>query len=799
LSAPQSNGLYIADLSALSSQSSISADIATRIAASAITLNTKNLSNAKEIILYIHEMLNHPSKQIMIEIAKNQSILGLPTQFNVSNINKYFPTACIACALGNLTQKPLDPKLARHIRPTQCGSLVQVDIIGAMDNPAFTTLGINNIRYILTVLDVYSDQTFTFRLKSKGNLIKWIQYITNLFKRFGHPIQSFKFDDEFDTEAITTYLNTSGISYEVCPPHEHAGIGEVERKNRTLQETVIKLLNCSRVTDKSVWPYAFSHAAFTDSLRPKTHLDGKSSFEIYFGRKFDISRTPLLPFMVDVAAHIPVYLQGKLGNKSMICKSLGSSFETNGGTRLLTPHNREIIRRSYKSLYHSDPIDAASLVTSTCDSIEFEDDELIYAIVRDSDAITSGIPPKLPIPRPSGKKNRKSNPTIPSTISSTDPVHQVANIRQRTYKEKKSSKVQKLPATNPSPDVDILIPIALATLIDIATLIDPPISIDPPTPTIPTISPLYRPSTRNTSILKPGSKRVFINDNNTTTIGSSYKYTRRNSRPKKVLVRVTPTDNGTYAKYYPSKQAHLTCTHPNCSIPTIFSSSNQSFISPNHKYCMAAYSNPPTESDDSNDNFPTEIHEIPIPRSLSTIPDNEYYDKWMQAAKDEFSSLRELGTFEEVTLQDIIKSKTVPSKLVFDIRRNPDGSVKKFKARLVARGDLQLWETFSETYADTIDSKSINIIFAIAAQEDLESASIDIKTAFLYSPMNEEVYLRRPKGVSDDMMPEYVRLKKCLYGLKQAAREWKSHLHNTLIELDFTQCPSDHCVYIRKK
>jgi hypothetical protein len=34
--------------------------------------------------------------------------------------------------------------------------------------------------------------------------------------------------------------------------------------------------------------------------------------------------------------------------------------------------------------------------------------------------------------------------------------------------------------------------------------------------------------------------------------------------------------------------------------------------------------------------------------------------------------------------------------------------------------------------------------------------------------------------------------------VKQAAREWKSHLHNTLIELDFTQCPSDHCVYIRK-
>jgi hypothetical protein len=52
------------------------------------------------------------------------------------------------------------------------------------------------------------------------------------------------------------------------------------------------------------------------------------------------------------------------------------------------------------------------------------------------------------------------------------------------------------------------------------------------------------------------------------------------------------------------------------------------------------------------------------------------------------------------------------------------------------------------------------MIFAIAAQEDLHLASIDIKTAFLYSPMTETVFLRRPKGVSDDMMPEYVHLKK---------------------------------------
>ena len=61
----------------------------------------------------------------------------------------------------------------------------------------------------------------------------------------------------------------------------------------------------------------------------------------------------------------------------------------------------------------------------------------------------------------------------------------------------------------------------------------------------------------------------------------------------------------------------------------------------------------------------------------------------------------------------------IEAKLIFDIRRNSDGSIKKFKARVVARDDLQNYETYNQTYADTIDSKSTNMIFANAAQEDL--------------------------------------------------------------------------------
>jgi hypothetical protein len=70
-----------------------------------------------------------------------------------------------------------------------------------------------------------------------------------------------------------------------------------------------------------------------------------------------------------------------------------------------------------------------------------------------------------------------------------------------------------------------------------------------------------------------------------------------------------------------------------------------------------------------------------------------------------------------------------------------------------------------------------------------------VKTAFLYSFLKEEIYLRRPFGLTSQDMPEYVRLRKCLYGLKQAAYEWRSHVNLTLLEMGFTRCVSDECVY----
>jgi hypothetical protein len=190
-----------------------------------------------------------------------------------------------------------------------------------------------------------------------------------------------------------------------------------------------------------------------------------------------------------------------------------------------------------------------------------------------------------------------------------------------------------------------------------------------------------------------------------------------------------------------------------------------------------------------------------VPRNVTDIDNqpDEFKQQWLDAIIAEINSIKDNETFLDThfDFSDIPKGKIVPSQLVFDIRKEPNGTIKKFKCRLVARGDQQGFDTYNNTFADTVSSKSVNMLFSLACKEDMEMESIDIKTAFLYSKINEDIYLKRPAGLTDAHMPAYVKLNKCIYGLKQAAHEWRETLHKELIKLGFHMLPSDNCVYKR--
>ena len=124
---------------------------------------------------------------------------------------------------------------------------------------------------------------------------------------------------------------------------------------------------------------------------------------------------------------------------------------------------------------------------------------------------------------------------------------------------------------------------------------------------------------------------------------------------------------------------------------------------------------------------------------------------------------------------------------------NPDRTIKKFKAQIAARRD-QLENIFDpDTYIGIASSPTLRILQSIAAEEDIDLVSHNIKTAFLYSSLksDENIYLKRSTGANDDIRPPVVKSIKWIYGLPQVSKYFDDHLSSTLMSTGVTRCITD--------
>lgn len=168
---------------------------------------------------------------------------------------------------------------------------------------------------------------------------------------------------------------------------------------------------------------------------------------------------------------------------------------------------------------------------------------------------------------------------------------------------------------------------------------------------------------------------------------------------------------------------------------------------------------------------------------------------WETAMKEEIDSLRENNTWELVHLP--ADRKPINSKWVFKLKRDASGKVVRHKARLVIKGCAQKHGIdYDETYSPVVRYTSIRFLFALAAKHDLDIDQMDAVSAFLQGEIGEIIYMRQPEGFSNGT--EMVcRLKKSLYGLKQASRVWNMKLNAALIAFGLTRSEVDPCIYFR--
>nr|GEZ40967.1 hypothetical protein [Tanacetum cinerariifolium] len=178
-------------------------------------------------------------------------------------------------------------------------------------------------------------------------------------------------------------------------------------------------------------------------------------------------------------------------------------------------------------------------------------------------------------------------------------------------------------------------------------------------------------------------------------------------------------------------------------------------------------------------------------------PQNPESKKWLNAMNVEMQSMKDNEVWVLVELPP--NGKTVGSKWLFKKKTDMDGNVHIYKARLVAKGYTQtLRIDYEETFSPVADIRAIRILIAIAAYYDSEIWQLDVKTAFLNGYLNEEVYMEQPKGFVNPKYPNHVcKLKRFIYGLKQASGQWNKRFEDEIKKFGFTQNRDEPCVYIK--
>lgn len=144
------------------------------------------------------------------------------------------------------------------------------------------------------------------------------------------------------------------------------------------------------------------------------------------------------------------------------------------------------------------------------------------------------------------------------------------------------------------------------------------------------------------------------------------------------------------------------------------------------------------------------------------------------------------------------KMNVVGNKWIFRIKRNADGSIQRYKARLVVKGfhhcpSIDFFETFSPVAKAT----TIRIILSHAVSKKWPLRQLDFNNAFLNGHLDEEVYMSQPPRYVNSQFPNYVcRLNKAIYGLKQAPRAWNNTLKTVLLGWGFVVSKSDSSLFI---
>lgn len=168
-------------------------------------------------------------------------------------------------------------------------------------------------------------------------------------------------------------------------------------------------------------------------------------------------------------------------------------------------------------------------------------------------------------------------------------------------------------------------------------------------------------------------------------------------------------------------------------------------------------------------------------------------EEWEIAMNEELKSLNDRNTWEILNKPENINC--IGSKWVYKVKTDSSGKIIRYKARVVAQGFSQKKDVdYSESYAPVANISLIRLLIGMSISHDWKMYHLDVKCAYLYGKLNEEIYMKLPPG-HKDYDAKVAKLLRPIYGLKQSGRNWNNEIDEFLIKNGFKRLQANNCVY----
>ena len=644
------------------------------------------------------------------------------------------PFFCESCEYAKTTRKPIN-KERQAEQANNFGDEIHTDLWGP--SPIAT---IGGRIYYVTFTDDFSRYTSLELLKSKDQTLQayktfaaWAETQHNV------KIRRLRSDrgGEYTGGEFTKFLQEQGTERRLTTHDTPQHNGVAESLNRRLLERVRAMMHHAQLS-KSLWGEAIMFAVWLKNRTSTRALGNVTPFERLYGKKPDLSRVP------EWGQHVWVHNdQGsKLDARATEGRWVGFDKESTHAHRIYWPDKRRIsVERNIKFV--------PTMAT-------------VYSP-------WSSTPPIAPQPQTASLvPPAATQGQLPMSTTTPAPQTPLPTATDSGEEEMPDKEDEIVTPSTPTPAAS-------------------PTATSPPAPVSrPTIGSQLK---QKTPVQPPGAPKKAKNS-------PQVEPTRRSQR-------IANQKSGGEASASASKTTGKS---------QIFRGYHPDYIEPegaNEAALLAQLEEQIDDDDDDEDNMWDPLNTFDSYDVIaSTIQETQSdlktlhearsradWPRWEEAMDREIATLERAGTWTTVLRPP--GKNVVGSKWVFRIKRNADGSVEKYKARLVARGFTQIFgEDYYDTFSPVAKLASFQAILALAARSDWDIESFDFNGAYLNGELDEdeEIYMQPPPGY-EGQEDTVKRLKKSLYGLKQAGRKWYDVLCRALANLGFRVSQADLGVF----